>query len=92
MTTHSATTRFERWLITLSVEETLALADEAIFEAGYEAAERRIAPLIEAARAYRDAHKDALELRDVGGWRDVWALGEALKRAARTLEGHVDGD
>jgi hypothetical protein len=68
------------------------------FEDGYDFALESVAPLIEAARAYRDAHKTASTTIDRpdaaeyvnGVLQALWRAETALAEAARTLEGHVE--
>lgn len=63
------------------------------FRAGYLAAEARLQPLLEAARAYRDAYKEYVEAHPAIA---PWGLNEAERaflEAARTFEAsHVEGE
>lgn len=70
---------------------TAATKEEEAWQDGYEAALESVAPLLEAARAYRDAHEHYMKnALDQGAWAKRVNAASDLARAARTFEGHVE--
>lgn len=79
---HPALTAYRDWLVSLGVEGDSALLEG--FLAGYEAALESVRPLLEAARAYRDADGD--------NETEYYARLLVLTEAARTFEAGHEGE